>query len=73
MSAVAQRFTELPNVLMAAFLPTISACQAVLISKNFDKGGSRYNHAHIVGGPHCNHTHIFKDADIITHFITDIV
>ena len=38
MSAVAQRFTELPNVLVAAFLLTMYACQAVLISKNFNKG-----------------------------------
>ena len=35
----------------------------VVISKNFNKGGSRCNHAHIWAWPSCDHAHIFKDAD----------
>ena len=39
------------NPLDKAF-KNIRACESVVISKNFNKGGSRHNHAHSLGVAH---------------------
>ena len=42
-----------------------SSCESVVISKNFNKEGSRHNHAMVWVWPSYNHAHIFKDGNII--------